>query len=150
MEPAMSFTRLNYHIVFSTKEREPWFDAESMGELASYFGGVIRETGGTLLEANGPADHVHLATILRPTVTVAEMVNKMKSNSSKWFKKRFRREAFAWQEGYAAFTVSYSGTGQVISYIRRQVEHHRKRSFVEELKALLKRHRIPFEEKYLL
>ena len=149
-EDTMSFTRLNYHIVFSTKEREPWLEAEVMHELAPYLGGVLKELGGALLAANGPFDHIHLAAILKPTVTVADTIGKVKTSSTKWIKHRFRRAAFAWQEGYAAFTVSYSGMSRVTGYIRRQIEHHRKQPFLEELKTLLKRHRIPFDEKYLL
>jgi REP element-mobilizing transposase RayT len=135
--------------VFSTKDREPWLTPAIMEELVPYFGGVLRELGGTLLDANGPEDHVHVAAILKPTMAVSEAIGKLKSNSSRWFKERFGRSAFAWQDGYSAFSVSYSGVPQVLSYVGSQVEHHRKRSYIDELKLLLKAHDIPFEEKYL-
>src|SRR5436309_15874103 len=106
---AGSHTKLLYHIVFSTKERRPILAADWKDELYKYIGGIIRGERGAMLEIGGVADHVHILAKFRADVSVAEMLRRIKSNSSKWMndeqKTRFR---FAWQVGYGAFTVSQS------------------------------------------
>ena len=106
----MSHTNLKYHYVFATKGRQPVLDADLMPRLNQYMGGVVRALNGKLLDANGPTDHLHLAVQSPPTITVADMVSKIKSNSSRWIHETFPRlSSFDWQDGYAAFTVSQSG-----------------------------------------
>lgn len=97
----------------------------------------------------GVADHVHLLVSLRPVHCIADVLRDMKKDSSSWVKENFEPR-FAWQEGYAAFTVGPSATGLVRNYIAKQEEHHRKQSFVDELEELLARAGVEYEEKYLL
>ena len=146
----MSYTCLQYHIVFSTKDRLELLGEEVTPRLRQYFGGITRELQGKLIAVNGPANHVHLLVSLSPKLALMDYIGKIKANSSKWVHNTFGQLGnFAWQDGYAAFTVSPSGTAQVINYIQNQNEHHKQMSFQEELIALLKRHQIDYDEKYI-
>lgn len=138
------------HFVWSTAGREPWIDAAWRQRLYGYLGGVLSSKGGKLIRAGGVSDHVHLCASLSSTVTLAETVGALKANSSRWVHETFpAKRAFAWQKGYGAFSVSKSAETQIIKYIERQEEHHRKRSFMEELLILLERHGVEYDERYL-
>lgn len=146
-----TYANLLYHIVFSTKGRVPLISGEVKEPLYEYMGGIIRGEGGILLEIGGVPDHVHLLAKFRTDIAVATMVKKIKGKSSKWRNDmQGRAEHFQWQEGYGAFSVSESLVKRVGNYIRTQEEHHREISFKDELIALLKKHRIPYDERYLL
>jgi REP element-mobilizing transposase RayT len=144
-----SYTCLHYHIVFSTRQRLPQIAPDIRDRLYPYLGGIIRNRGGALLRAGGVADHVHLSCSLSPGVRIADCVRDIKSNSSGWVHEALGLGAFAWQTGYAAFTVSHSGLGRLHRYIDGQEAHHRKRGFREELMDILQRHEVEFEERYL-
>lgn len=147
---AHTHTNLLFHVVFSTKERLPLLDTDLKPRLFAYMGGIIRELGGAALLINGPADHVHLLLALPAKLAVSEVVGKVKANSSGWVHREFPDKwAFAWQTGFAAFTVSHSQKQSVLDYIAGQEEHHRKVSFKEEFVAFLKKHEIEYDEKYL-
>jgi putative transposase len=112
--------------------------------------GFARKEFGVSLAVGGMADHVHGLILLPPTVSVAEMMRNWKSLSSKWVHETFPAEAdFAWQEGYAAFSVSRSNVPQVAEYIQHQEEHHLKMTFEEEYLALLKKHEVEFDPRYV-
>jgi REP element-mobilizing transposase RayT len=100
------------------------------------------------LEAGGMQDHIHLLISLSPDMAVAKAVNVLKSNSSKWMRAQVR--GFAWQEGYAASSVSVSALEDVAEYIRNQEQHHRKRDFAQEYIALLKKHGIVYDPRWVL
>jgi REP element-mobilizing transposase RayT len=144
-----TFFSLHYHIVFSTKERRPFIKTDWQSDLHSYLGGIIKGMNGVAETVGGVEDHVHLLASLRPVHCVADVLRDLKKDSSSWAKDNFDRR-FAWQEGYAAFTVSPTATDSVRHYIDTQREHHAKRSFVEELRDLLNAAGIEFDEKYLL
>jgi len=145
-----TYSNLLYHIVFSTKQRLPLIDDNWQEELYRYIGGIIRAEGGVLLEIGGINDHVHILAKLKPAISVAEMLNKIKANSSKWANDhKMKMRKFGWQEGYSAFSVSESQIPRLAHYIQNQEEHHRKQSYQEELLALLERHGIEFDPKYL-
>ncbi len=141
-----SLTNLLYHIVFSTKDRRGSLTPPLRDALHPYVGGIVRGEGGRLLTIGGTANHVHLLTAFPPTVTVSEMLRLVKGSSSHWAPSH---EHFAWQRGYAAFSVSESVVPSVRSYIERQREHHREHTFEEEYTALLRKHGIAFDERYL-
>jgi REP element-mobilizing transposase RayT len=144
-----SFVLLVSHIIFSTKNRRPMLKAEIRDELYAYTGGLLRSEK-CLLKAGGIPDHVHLLAQLNATLPVATCVQKIKTNTSRWLKRRFRTHCkFAWQEGYAAFSVSPSQIPKVKAYIENQEEHHRKKSFREELRDLLKAHKLELGKKDL-
>ena len=118
---AGTFTNLLYHIVFSTKHRQSLITSALQPELYKYLGGIIRGEGGTLLEIGGTADHVHLVTMFKADVSVAEMLRLIKGNSSKWANQRpGAKTRFGWQTGYAAFSVSESQIAALRAYVRRQ------------------------------
>jgi len=145
-----SYCSLMYHIVFSTKQREPWLSDEIRPRIHEYLGGIIRKDGGTALIVNGTSDHVHLLANLHQDRSVSHIVRTMKSNSTGWIHRTFRDLAqFAWQAGYGAFTVSRSQVERTRTYIMRQAEHHKKLSFKEEFVALLNAHKIEYDEPYL-
>ena len=145
-----SYTNFIYHIVFSTKDRRPLITAERQERLYEYIGGIVRGLGGILLAINGIPDHVHLLVKLRPDRVVSDVLRDLKSNSSGWMHEVFPDAAdFSWQNGYGAFTVSASQIDGVKKYIADQQRHHSQQSFENEFVALLEKHEIDFDRKYL-
>lgn len=143
----MSYTSLLYHVVFSTKDRRPQLSPENLSRIQEYVGGIVRRLSGKLLAAGGAADHLHLAASLHPSHAVADVVRTVKCNSTNWIRDTLPgMKNFAWQDGYAAFSVSKSALPAVEHYLASQAPHHAKRSFVDELKVLLKKHGIDFDE----
>jgi REP element-mobilizing transposase RayT len=138
------------HFTWSTAGREPWLEANMRDGLYSYIGGIMNNKKARLISAGGMFDHIHLYASLPSTLSVANFVNAVKSNSSRWIHESFPRlRNFAWQEGYGAFSVSKSEQERVIKYISNQEKHHRKRSFKQELITLLDKHEIEYDERYL-
>jgi REP element-mobilizing transposase RayT len=147
---AHSFSKLLTHIIFSTKDRQPFLDDALKEDLFHYMGGVVRECDGAAEIINGPADHVHLLIRFPTTQSVADLLRVVKTNSSRWVHQTYpERRAFGWQTGYGAFSVSQSNAEQVREYIARQEEHHRRVTFQEEFVAFLKRHGIEYDERYI-
>ena len=125
-----TYTSLLVHIIFSTKDRRPYLDAELRPRLFPYMGGILRELGGTPILVNGPDDHVHALTALPPTRSLSDVMRVLKTNSSRWVHEQWpARRDFAWQSGYGAFTVSRSNVDEVERYIAGQEEHHRHVTF---------------------
>ena len=146
----MSYTSLYYHIVFSTKQRKPYLNPEQVQSLCRYTGGILRNQKGRLLSGNGMSDHVHLAASLHPQTCLTKCLQEIKGCSSKWIHETYPDlKLFSWQEGYSAFSVSYSGLEKVLAYINNQQTHHKKATFEEELISLLKKHRINFKPAYV-
>ena len=147
---ARSFHQNIAHIIFSTKNRQPLITADLESDLHSYLGGIIRKLNGTALKINGTSDHVHILAKTPKTVADADFMGKLKANSTSWVKTTFEgARSFAWQEGYGAFSVSPSHRENVRSYIARQEEHHRNRTFQEEYLELLHRCGVDFNERHL-
>lgn len=145
-----TFSSLLTHIVFSTKERVPLLSKEIASEVHAYLGGIVREVGGVAVIVNGVSDHVHMLVRLPPSIAPADCMRIAKTNSSGWIHERWaNRKDFAWQIGYGAFTVSPSNESAVVRYIRDQKKHHAKFTFRDEFIALLRKHRIEFDEQYL-
>jgi len=140
---------LHYHIVFSTKNRTAIIATAWRERLHAYLGGVVRNVDGVPEAVGGVADHVHLLIGLRATACLAEVVRDVKAVSSRWVHEEIGEHAFAWQEGYGAFTVSASQRDVVRAYIAKQEEHHQKRTFQEEYLELLKRSGVGYDERYL-
>jgi REP element-mobilizing transposase RayT len=148
---AHTFTKLAYHCIFSTKGRARLITPDIRERLYAYIGGILREHGSTSLRAGGTEDHVHLLIELAATLPVADAMRIIKANSSKWIRETFPTHGvFAWQTGYAAFTVSASAIDDVKRYIDRQLEHHRERTFEEEFIEFLRRHDLEYDERYVL
>ena len=147
---AHTFTNLLTHVIFSTKDRKPYLDADFRSDVLAYMGGTARQLKGKALIADGTSDHVHLLVSLPPFVSISEVVRILKAKSSRWIHQRWvSRKKFAWQEGYGAFSVSQSNASSVRKYIEHQEQHHRKVSFQEELLVFLKKHGIRYDERFL-
>jgi REP element-mobilizing transposase RayT len=141
-----TFTTLHFHIIFSTKDRRPLITTDLRPRLHAYLGGIVRELRGTAAAINGTSDHVHMLVELPAEVALADCMRVVKTNSSRWVHRTSPgRKTFAWQTGYAAFTVSTSNLARVADYIRNQEQHHRKVSFQEEFVAFLRRNGVPFD-----
>jgi len=147
---AGTFTSIQFHLVFSTHNWEPYITPDLKPRLYEYIGGIIRSKGGVLYEIGGTADHVHLLIRCRADEALADLLRDLKSHSSLWIHQTFPDlRNFAWQSGYGAFTVSQSQSDKVKGYIRKQVEHHRKKTFKEEFTEFLKAHQIEYDERYI-
>jgi putative transposase len=138
------------HLVFSTKERRPLIDSVTRPKLHAYLATVARNADCECLRAGGVADHIHLALRLSRTVSIAELVEELKTASSKWLKTQTRDlEGFAWQRGYGCFSVGPSDVPALCGYIDGQEDHHRTRTFQDEFRAFLKKYAVPFNEAYV-
>ena len=147
---AGTYTKLFYHIVFSTKHRANFITPAIETELYKYLAGIVRGLGGSCIEVNGMPDHVHLLAILPPKIAVSDALRDIKANSSKWIHDtKTDLEKFAWQDGFAAFTVSKSVVDPVCAYIRDQKSHHGERDYKSELLGLLAKHEVEFDERYI-
>jgi len=145
-----SFAAVQLHVVFSTKNRAPLITPDVAPKLFAYIHGIITGDTGVLLAAGGVADHVHLLVTLGRETSVSELVRLVKCNSSCWVHKTFpTHRAFAWQNGYGAFSVSRSHRGLLENYIARQAEHHKTLSFQDEFRELLRRHDLEWEDRYV-
>ena len=131
------------HCVFSTKDRRALIPAESQERLYAYLIGIADNLGFNILAVGGTSNHVHLLLMLPTALTLAEAVQKLKANSSRWLGESGVR--FEWQKGYGAFSVSPSLLPMVGAYIHNQAEHHKKRTFEEEFVALLKKCGLPYD-----
>jgi putative transposase len=144
-----TYLGLHYHLVFSTKNRVPWIDAAWRERLHDYLGGTINGLGGFSQQVGSVADHVHLLVGLKATHCLADVLRELKKASSVWVHEQCALPEFAWQEGYSAFTVSPTARDGVRRYIANQEQHHRRRTYREELIDLLQSAAVEFDERYL-
>ena len=147
---ADTFSQIYIHLVFSVKERQNVIHKTWREELFKYVSGIVKGKDQKVFAIGGMPDHIHILISLRPNCMISELVNSVKTNSSKWINSRgFVKGKFNWQEGYGAFSYGQSQLDHVIQYINNQEQHHQKRSFKEEYIELLQRFNVKFEEKYL-
>jgi putative transposase len=142
-----SLSNILLHIIFSTKNRVPLIPAEAALELYRYLASVSATHGCPAHKIGGTENHVHICCSLARTQTCAKLLEELKTDSSKWMKTRV--EGFAWQNGYGAFSISQDQLSAVKEHIERQREHHATVSFEEELRELLRRYCIPYDERYV-
>ncbi len=145
-----SLARVVLHVVFSTKNREPFLkDDDVRKRLHAYMAGVLQGIGCEPVLIGGVEDHVHVLCNLSRTVTTAQLVEEAKKSPSKWVKEQGPQyREFFWQSGYGAFSVSQSNVEKVRAYIATQEEHHRKVSFQDEFRALCRKHGVEIDERY--
>jgi putative transposase len=147
---ANTYTSLHYHIVFSTKNREPWLTADIEQRVWEYIGGIARKHRMTALQVGGVDDHIHALVTAPATIAPSQIAQYLKGDSSNWMHREFPSlRNFGWQDGYGAFTVSKSGIPDLIRYIQNQREHHSTMTFQEEYLRLLKKHGVEYDERYL-
>lgn len=146
-----TYTQLIYHIVFSTKHREPTLIQDQKKRLFAYIHNLLSEKNCHLYRINGVEDHLHILTHVHPTIAISTLVKDIKLASDDFIKKEeFFPKFKGWQDGYGAFSESIKEKDRLINYIRNQDEHHKKVSFLEEYRGFLEEHQIQFDPKFLL
>ncbi|MGM0497326.1 MAG: IS200/IS605 family transposase [Bacteroidota bacterium] len=143
-----SLAKVYVHIVFSTKNGHPFITEKYRKNLHSYIVGILSKNGSFTEEVYANSDHIHLLCTLPRTITLADIVLKIKASSSKWLKTEGISK-FQWQNGYAVFSVSASKVTTVKNYIRNQPEHHKKTKFKDELRAFFDKYDIDYDERYV-
>lgn len=147
---SQTLVSLMAHVVFSTKNREPFITPEIEPELFSYVGGILKNHESRLMDAGGTADHVHLLVSQSKNISLSALMKDIKKDSSSWIKTKGREfRNFHWQDGYGAFSVGKSEIPELKKYIASQKEHHRKRTFKDELIEFLEEYGVAYDERYL-
>jgi putative transposase len=145
-----SLSSILVHLIFSTKNREPFLTPEIETELHPYMATIFRGLNSPSLAINGNFDHVHVLFSLGRVIAVADLVQEVKTETSKWIKtKGDEFSNFYWQRGYGAFSVGQSNVPALKRYIRNQKQHHRRMTFQEEYRKFLKSYGIDYDERYL-
>ena len=145
-----SLSSILIHLIFSTKNREPFITEAIEKELHPYMAKIFRELNSPSLTIGGTDDHVHILFSLGRTIEVADLVEKVKTNSSKWIKTKGQEFAnFHWQRGYGAFSIGQSQVSTLKRYIARQRIHHRRITFQDEYRKFLKSYGIDYDERYV-
>ncbi len=138
------------HVIFSTKERRPFLDPDSRPKLHAYLSTVVRNAECEAYRVGGVADHVHLAIRLSRTITIAKLVETLKTASSKWLKtESLDLAGFSWQRGYGCFSVGPADLDSLCAYIDGQEEHHKTRTFQDEFRIFLKKYGVDYDEAYV-
>lgn len=146
-----TFSQTYYHLVWSTKHRQPFITPNVKDPLYHYLNGIIENKKCKLHIINGMPDHIHLLISLPLTMTVPELVQQIKVSSTKWLRSQFSNlKQFSWQEGLGAFSVGYSNFDSVKNYISNQEQHHQNKSFDEEYLEFLQKMNIPFDKRFVL
>jgi putative transposase len=147
---ANTYSSLHYHLIFSTKNREPWLVQSIEQRIWRFIGGIARKHRITALQVGGTDNHMHALVTAPATIAPFQVAQFLKGDSSKWIHEEFSTlRNFRWQDGYGAFTVSKSNIPKVIKYIQNQREHHRKKTFQEEYLEFLRENDIEYDERYL-
>ncbi len=148
MTMPQSLARVIVHLVFSTKDRDPRIAPEHRDRLFDDLGGTLNGIGCPVIRVGGAADHVHVLFVLGRTISISQVVEEVKKESSKWAKDVIHPR-FYWQNGYGAFSVSPSNVEQVKTYVDNQEARHRTMMFQDEFRELLRRHGIEWDERYV-
>ena len=145
-----SLSSILIHLIFSTKNREPVLTPEIDVELYPYMASIFKAMESPALIINGTSDHLHTLFSLSRVVTIADLVEEVKTESSKWIKTKGRTfRTFHWQSGYGAFSIGQSQVRSVKRYIGRQKEHHRRMTFQDEYRKFLKAYEVEYDERYV-
>ena len=143
-----SLSNILVHVIFSTRGRVGLIEPNVEDELWRYLAATCTATACPARKVGGTADHVHVLCSLGRTVAVADLIEEIKKSSSKWMKTK-GVPAFAWQNGYGAFSIGQSQLDGVVAYIAGQKEHHRDRTFQEEFRGFLRKYRVSYDERYV-
>lgn len=147
---AGTFSQIYIQIVFAVKGRACLIDSSWEDELYKYISGIVRNKDQKILAINGMPDHIHILIGMKPSCCLSDLVREIKKSSNEFINERkFSKFKFQWQEGYGAFSYSHSALDNVIKYIEKQKEHHKKQKFSEEYKEFLTKFQIEYKEEYL-
>jgi len=145
-----SLSNILIHLIWSTKDRHPCLAPDIREKTHAFLAGAVRQCDCETYPVGGVADHVHLAVRLSPTLSVADLVKDVKTESSKWLKSQDPAFTdFHWQLDYEAFSVGISQKETLLHYIDTQEEHHRMRTFQEEYRDFLNKYGIEYVERYV-
>jgi REP element-mobilizing transposase RayT len=145
-----SFSKVYVHITFSTKSRYPFIDKNIENELWAYIGGICKNLECNPIRIGGHSDHIHICCLLSKKISQIKLLEEIKKESSKWIKNKGKvYEKFYWQNGYGIFSINPYELDTVVNYIAEQEQHHKKRTFQEELLAFLEKYKIEYDERYL-
>ena len=147
---AGTFTQIYIHAICSTKNRQNVLLPEVRKQVYNYICGIIKNEEGYVYSIGGTSNHIHILFSTSSKVSISEMLKEIKGSSSRWINQNLSlQNKFQWQAGFGAFSVSQSQLGAVTQYINNQEEHHKKFSFKDEFRALLNKHNLSFDEKYI-
>ena len=148
---AQSLCKIYLHIIFHVKTTSPQIANEHLERMHSYIGQLVNTTGCKVIRVGGIGDHVHVVCVLSRNENVSHLVEEIKRNSSRWIKTLDSTyEHFAWQGGYAVFSVSQSQVDKVVDYVANQAEHHKKQSFRDEYLTFLRLYNVEYDDRYVL
>ncbi len=138
-------------MIFAPQFRAALIEKHWKEDLHKYITGIVQNHQHKLIIINSMPDHVHLFIGMRPHQSVSSLMQQVKGDSSEWINNnKFTRSKFKWQEGYGAFSYSYSHIDNVIEYIKNQEEHHKKKTFMDEYRSFLKSFHVEYDERYIL
>ena len=147
---SQSLTKVYVHITFSTKNRQPFIDEKIDGILYEYLGGICRGLECNPIKVGGFSEHVHILCLLSKKITQIKLIEVLKKESSKWIKtKGAQYSNFYWQDGYGIFSVNPAEVEVVVNYIKRQKDHHKKITFMDEFRNFLIKYNVEYDERYL-
>jgi REP element-mobilizing transposase RayT len=147
---SQSLSSVLIHLVYSTKNRESFIHEPIQPDLYAYLGTVFKSLKSPAIVIGGTSDHIHCLFNLSRTISIAEVAEGTKTDSSQWIKKKDRSlRSFSWQKGYGAFSVSQSNVEKVKKYIQNQKEHHANYSFQDEFRSLLRKYKVEYDERYV-
>lgn len=147
---ANTYTQIHIQFVFAVKFRQGLINPEWKDQMNKYITEIIQSNDHKMLAINGMPDHIHILIGMRPTQSIADLMQEVKRSSSLWINEnKLTNTKFAWQEGYGAFSYSKSQVENVIKYIKNQEKHHRKQSLKDEYIQILKNLEIEYDERYI-
>lgn len=145
-----SYRQILYHIVFCTYNRDNTIPIDQQEALYKYIWGIIKNRKGVLYRVNGMENHIHILSDLHPAIALADLIKEIKTASNSWMKEtRKYPEFISWSEGYCALTYAFRDKEMIVNYIKNQKEHHKKITFEEEYRTLLKEHGVEVDERYI-
>lgn len=145
-----SYRQILYHIVFCTYNRENTIPVDHQEALYKYLWGIITKRKGVLYRINGMENHIHILSDLHPTIALADFIKEIKTASNAWMKETGNYPKFtSWAEGSCAVTYAFRDKAMIVNYIKNQKEHHKKMTFEEEYRELLKEHGVEVDERYI-
>lgn len=147
---ANTYTQIHIQVVFCVEKRGSLIKADWKDELYKYITGIVQNNGHKILIINGMPDHIHIFLGFRTTQSLADLIQEVKQDSSRWINQRkFTKQKFSWQAGYGAFSYSKSHVERVIQYIQNQERHHQKKSFLQEYREMLDAFGVDYDERFL-
>lgn len=147
---SQSLSNILVHIIFSTKNRKNLLDDSIQIDLYKYIAQICKSKSSLIKQIGGTNNHIHMLVDLSRSISISKLISEIKSNSTRWLKTKGEQfKNFSWQNGYGVFSIGESGLLNCMNYIKKQKEHHKKLTFEEELKFILKKYSVEYDEKYL-